>query len=272
MRRPYSPAPATAEYPRGCRDAVGDRRMAGAYCPRDAPRTGFAYLDEVPRDPGGAGLRPPRRRLPPRDRGPREHHGGVPARRRARLRLPRDRRPRHPRRRAAGLPRRGARPGHRPPRARSRELTLDEVRPGADRRPRAGADAGRALRRVPGRPLQHRPQVRRRGRGRWPTFIEEREAWDRVLVGSFSAPPAAARSAGSPSGRVPTSAPPARGRAFRLLPSGRLADRLTRGRVAALQVPHRRGRLVGRHPRAGTTRARRPASTCTCGPSTTPTR
>ena len=38
----------------------------------------------------------------------------LPARRRPRLPLPRDRRPRHPRRRAAGLPRQRPRPGHRP--------------------------------------------------------------------------------------------------------------------------------------------------------------
>ena len=73
--------------------------------------------------------------------------------------LPRDRRPRDPRRRAAGLPRQGARPGHRPP--------------GADRRadPRRGAAAligGREsvptlaelFDEFPDGPLQHRPQVR----------------------------------------------------------------------------------------------------------------
>ena len=45
-------------------------------------------------------------------------------------------------------------------------------------------------------------------------------------------------------GRVPTSAHPLEVIAFRFLPSGRLADRVTRGRVAALQVPHRRGPLT----------------------------
>ena len=45
-------------------------------------------------------------------------------------------------------------------------------------------------------------------------------------------------------GRVPTSAHPLEVAAFRLLPSGRLADLLTRRRVSVLQVPHRRGRLV----------------------------
>jgi glycerophosphoryl diester phosphodiesterase len=74
-------------------------------------------------------------------------------------------------------------------------------------------------------------------------FVADREAWDRVLVGSFSARRLRLfrRLTG---GRVPTSAHPAEVAAFRLLPSGRLADRLTRGQVAALQIPHRRGRLV----------------------------
>jgi glycerophosphoryl diester phosphodiesterase len=39
---------------------------------------------------------------------------------------------------------------------------------------------------------------------------------------------------------VSTSATPAEVAGFRLLPSARLADLVTRGRVAALQVPHRR--------------------------------
>ncbi len=72
-------------------------------------------------------------------------------------------------------------------------------------------------------------------------FVSSRGVEDRVLVGSFSRRRLNRfrRLAGS---HVPTSAHPAEVAAFRLLPSGRLADRLTRGRVAALQVPHRRGR------------------------------
>jgi glycerophosphoryl diester phosphodiesterase len=74
-------------------------------------------------------------------------------------------------------------------------------------------------------------------------FLAERQAWDRVLVGSFSR-----RRINLfrrlTNGRVPTSAHPLEVLAFRLLPSGRLADLLTRGRVAALQIPHRRGPLV----------------------------
>lgn len=74
-------------------------------------------------------------------------------------------------------------------------------------------------------------------------FIEERQAWDRVLVGSFSR-----RRMGAfrrrTAGRVATSAHPLEVAAFVLSPSGRLARWLTRGRPLALQVPHRQGRLV----------------------------
>ena len=74
-------------------------------------------------------------------------------------------------------------------------------------------------------------------------FLDDHGAWDRVLVGSFSA-----RRLNEfrrlTRGRVPTSAHPLEVVAFRLLPSGRLADRLTRRRVAALQIPHRRGPLT----------------------------
>ena len=71
-------------------------------------------------------------------------------------------------------------------------------------------------------------------------MLEERQAYDRVLVGSFSLR-RLNRFRRLTGGRVPTSATPLEVLAFRFLPSGRLADRLTRGRVAALQVPHRRG-------------------------------
>ena len=74
-------------------------------------------------------------------------------------------------------------------------------------------------------------------------FIEDHQAWDRVLVGSFS-PRRMAHFRKLTRGRVPTSAHPLEVLAFRLLPSGRLADLVTRHRVAALQVPHRRGPLV----------------------------
>lgn len=71
-------------------------------------------------------------------------------------------------------------------------------------------------------------------------FIAERHAWDRVLVGSFS-PRRLNRFRRLTAGRVPTSGHLLEVLAFRALPSGRLADLVTRGRVAALQVPHRRG-------------------------------
>jgi glycerophosphoryl diester phosphodiesterase len=71
-------------------------------------------------------------------------------------------------------------------------------------------------------------------------LIEERQAHDRVLVGSFSLR-RLNRFRRLTGGRVPTSAAPLEVLAFRFLPSGRLADLLTRRRVAALQVPHRRG-------------------------------
>jgi glycerophosphoryl diester phosphodiesterase len=74
-------------------------------------------------------------------------------------------------------------------------------------------------------------------------FIEERGLHDRVLVGSFSRR-RLQEFRRLTRGRVPTSAAPLEVAAYLLLPSGRLADRLTGRRVAALQIPYRRGRLV----------------------------
>jgi len=74
-------------------------------------------------------------------------------------------------------------------------------------------------------------------------FVDEREAWDRVLVGSFSRK-RLREFRRLTRGRVPTSASLADVVLFRFLPSGRLADLLTGRRVTALQVPHRRGRLT----------------------------
>ena len=77
-------------------------------------------------------------------------------------------------------------------------------------------------------------------------LVRAREEWDRLLVGSFS-PGRLARFRRLTEGRVATSAHPLEVLAFVLLPSGRLADLVTRRRVAALQVPHRRTlRLAGR--------------------------
>ena len=69
-------------------------------------------------------------------------------------------------------------------------------------------------------------------------LIAERDAWDRVLVGSFS-PRRTARFRSLTGGRVPTCATPAEIAAFRVLPR-RLADLVTRSRFQAFQVPHKR--------------------------------
>lgn len=73
-------------------------------------------------------------------------------------------------------------------------------------------------------------------------FIAARDAWDRVLVGSFSRR-RLRLFRDLTGGRVPTSADPLEVALFLLLPSGRLADRLSGGRASALQVPRRRRRL-----------------------------
>jgi glycerophosphoryl diester phosphodiesterase len=73
-------------------------------------------------------------------------------------------------------------------------------------------------------------------------FLAEREAWDRVCVGSFSGRRLREfrRLTG---GRVVTSASPGEVAAYRLLPSP-VARLLTRGKPRVLQVPHRAGRLT----------------------------
>ena len=73
-------------------------------------------------------------------------------------------------------------------------------------------------------------------------FIAARDAFDRVLVGSFSAR-RTARFRALTAGRVPTCATPAEIAAYRLLPH-RLADVLTRRRFQAFQVPHKRKQLT----------------------------
>ena len=187
----------------------------------------------------------------------------------ARLPLPRDRRPRDQRRRAAGLPRHAS-------------WTGSPTAPASIARARRTPRCGSAL---------------VGGRERVPTLAELFDAFPdarfnidlksegavavarRLHRGARGLGPGAGRlvlrppdqraSAGCTGGRVATSAHPLEVVAFRLLPSGRLAGWLTRGRPVALQIPHRRGRVLvvaapgsyaGRTP---------PASTCTCGPSTT---
>ncbi len=74
-------------------------------------------------------------------------------------------------------------------------------------------------------------------------FLAAREAWSRVLVGSFS-PRRTRQFRALTADRVPTAATPAEIVLFRFLPSARLAAMLSRGRSAALQIPHRRGRIT----------------------------
>ena len=74
-------------------------------------------------------------------------------------------------------------------------------------------------------------------------FIAARDAWDRVLVGSFSRR-RTTRFRTLTGGRVPTSATPGQIALFRLLPSARLAGLLAGGGGEALQIPQRRGRLT----------------------------
>ena len=112
------------------------------------------------------------------------------------------------------------------------------------RRPRAGADPRRAVRRLPGRPLQHRPQVRRARSRALADFIEVREAPRPGAASGRSPGAACASSGGSPGAGCRPPPLPWRWSAFRLLPSGRLADLLDPRQVRVLQVPHRRGRLT----------------------------
>jgi len=74
-------------------------------------------------------------------------------------------------------------------------------------------------------------------------FLDERSAWDRAVVSSFS--PATLHAFRRLSGgRARTGAHPLEVAAYLLLPSARLARLLTPGRPVALQIPHTRGRLV----------------------------
>jgi glycerophosphoryl diester phosphodiesterase len=73
-------------------------------------------------------------------------------------------------------------------------------------------------------------------------LLSATRAADRVCVGSFSATRLNAFRA-STRGKVATSASPIEVGAFLAMPVGRAARILTGGRVVALQVPHRHGRL-----------------------------
>jgi glycerophosphoryl diester phosphodiesterase len=70
-------------------------------------------------------------------------------------------------------------------------------------------------------------------------FLAERDAGDRVLIGSWSRR-RLATFRGLTRGRIATSASPLESLLFVLLP-GQWADRITGGRIVALQIPHRVG-------------------------------
>lgn len=76
------------------------------------------------------------------------------------------------------------------------------------------------------------------------TFLRERAAADRVIVGSFGIG-RIREFRRLTRGRVPTSAHPLEVIVFLLSPGGRLARRLTGGHFTAFQVPHRH-RVLGR--------------------------
>ena len=122
------------------------------------------------------------------------------------------------------------------------ELTFDEVRQalvgGREQVPTLAA----AVRRVPRGPLQHRPQVRRRRAGAG--GVRRRTRGVGPGAGRLLQPTAA--QGVPPADRRPGAdlGLPLEVALFRFLPSGRLADRLTGRTVAALQIPHRRGRLT----------------------------
>ena len=73
-------------------------------------------------------------------------------------------------------------------------------------------------------------------------LLDSTRSHDRVCVGSFAQRRMAEFRRAS-RGRVATSATPAEVALFMTLPAGSAARWATRGRVSALQVPHRRGRL-----------------------------
>ena len=173
--------------------------MAGGYCSRDAT----AHRLPLPRRRSGpagrrARVRAPRRRAPSRPGRPGEHPGRLRPRRALGYRYLETDVHTHQRRRAAGLPRRGPRPGHRQLRA---------ARGPGVRRPRRGPDrrAGARSRRW--------PTCSRTSRTPASTSTSSRPARSPRWPPASSAP---APTTGSASGRSPrrrlARVPPARSR------------------------------------------------------------
>ena len=138
---------------------------------------------------------------------------------------------------------------------RSGEIAAAEPAPRSarprGRRPGGGAHAGRAVRRVPRRPVQHRPQVRGRrpGAGR----LHRRPRRLGPGPGRLVLAPATARSAADRRPGRRRAPPPAEIAAFRLLPSARLAA-LARRRAAPPRCRSRTGAAGCRSPPPGLVR------------------
>ena len=213
---------------------------------------------------------PPRWRAAPGDPRRREHAARLPARRRARLPLPRDRRPRHQRRCAAGLPRRRARPGHRRHRpARGADRRRRWPRPGS-RGEHAVPTMAELLGGVPGLPVQHRPQGRRSGAPAGGAARPHAQPTTGSASGSFSAAPAERVPPGDrrPGGHVGDTG---RGRCLPRVARRSAARLATRNRVRCPAGPAPSGRLPS-SPRGSYDGRTPPALTCTCGRSTSPRR
>ena len=251
------------------------RQHAGEYFSRDRGAecaAGVETRDRVrlPRRrarPAGLGHRDgaPRRRAAPRPPRRREHAARVPARGRPRLPLPRDRRARHQRRRAAGLPRRCARPGHRHTSAWSPTSPPSRWRWRGSPRCTPCPRWPSCSRSFP----DCRFNIDLKSDAAVPPLVELLDRTRQPTTGSASGPSPAGgstRSAGPP----PVGWPPRRPRPRWLLParsrrSGarpRAAGRAAGALAAQAPSAHRR------HACVRTTRPRAPGCTCTCGPAT----
>ena len=218
-----------------------------------SPQTGRAYLDDAS---CGARLRPPRRRLPPRDRGPGEHRSrrsGTRSTSATATSRPTSTRPATASCSPSTTP---SSTGSPTGPARSPDV---DVRRGAAR---ARSAAGSRCRRWPSSSTRSPTPAStstssRTGRSRpLADFIEERRGLGPGAGRLVLRRPGCSAFRRLTSGRVATRPHPLEVAAFVLSPSARLADRLTRGRPAALQIPHRRGPLTVATRRSRAARAR----------------